>query len=65
MSKIFISYRREDSISHVGRLYDHLVGRFGEEKIFMDIDNMMVGLDQSEKQLEVFLTNISLFHLLK
>jgi formylglycine-generating enzyme required for sulfatase activity len=49
MSKIFINYRREDSSGHAGRLYDHLANRFGETNIFMDIDNMRVGLDFVEQ----------------
>ncbi len=36
-SGIFISYRREDSAGHAGRLYDRLSAHFGEEKIFMDV----------------------------
>lgn len=34
---IFISYRREDSAGHAGRLYDRLSDRFGEEQVFMDL----------------------------
>lgn len=35
--RIFISYRREDSIAYAGRLYDHLSAHFGAEQVFMDI----------------------------
>jgi len=49
MSKIFISYRRENDAPHAGRLYDHLATRFGETHVFMDIDNMRVGLDFVEQ----------------
>ncbi|MCA9423151.1 MAG: TIR domain-containing protein [Nitrospira sp.] len=49
MSGIFISYRREDSIAYAGRLSDLLIDRFGEERIFMDIDTMKVGLDFVEQ----------------
>jgi formylglycine-generating enzyme required for sulfatase activity len=49
MSSIFISYRREDSIAYAGRLFDRLADRFGEERIFMDIDTMKVGLDFVEQ----------------
>jgi len=49
MSNIFISYRREDSIAYAGRLFDRLADRFGEERIFMDIDTMKVGLDFVEQ----------------
>ena len=42
---IFISYRREDTGPQAGRLYDHLINRFGEDRIFMDIDSISVGTD--------------------
>lgn len=45
MPKIFISYRREDSEGHSGRLFDALVQRFGEESVFMDIDTIPLGVD--------------------
>lgn len=34
---VFISYRREDSAGHAGRLYDALAARFGEDSVFMDV----------------------------
>ncbi|MBA3613505.1 MAG: SUMF1/EgtB/PvdO family nonheme iron enzyme [Nitrospirales bacterium] len=49
MSGIFISYRREDSIAYAGRLSDLLIERFGEDRIFMGIDTMKVGLDFVEQ----------------
>jgi serine/threonine protein kinase/N-acetylneuraminic acid mutarotase len=36
--KLFISYRREDTASHAGRLYDAMAARFGEGNVFMDIE---------------------------
>jgi hypothetical protein len=45
MSRIFISYRREDSAGHTGRLNDRLAARFGRESIFMDIDTIPPGVD--------------------
>jgi hypothetical protein len=45
MSSVFISYRREDSISQAGRIYDHLVARFGKKSVFMDIDTLKPGDD--------------------
>jgi glycine cleavage system H protein len=45
MSRIFISYRRDDSAGYAGRLYDRLSDRFGEDQIFMDIDTIEPGLD--------------------
>ena len=44
-SGIFISYRRDDSSGHAGRLFDKLVDRFGKDRIFMDIDTIEPGED--------------------
>jgi hypothetical protein len=44
-SKIFISYRREDSSGHVGRLHDALATQLGRDSIFMDIDSIAPGAD--------------------
>ena len=44
-SGIFISYRREDTSGHAGRLCDNLVERFGKDRIFMDIDTIEPGED--------------------
>ena len=33
MPKIFISYRRDDSAAHAGRLHDHLNGQFGQGQV--------------------------------
>jgi hypothetical protein len=44
-SKIFISYRRDDSAAMAGRLYDRLVEKFGEANLFIDVDNMPAGAD--------------------
>ena len=41
MSKIFISYRRTD-MAVAGRIYDRLVGRFGENAVYMDLKNIRV-----------------------
>jgi TIR domain len=45
MSGIFISYRREDSAPYAGRLYDRLCARFGAERVFMDVDDILPGVD--------------------
>lgn len=37
MSRIFISYRREDSAGYAGRLFSDLRNNFGQEAIFMDV----------------------------
>jgi formylglycine-generating enzyme required for sulfatase activity len=44
-SGIFVSYRRDDSSGHAGRLFDKLVARFGNDRIFMDIDTIEPGED--------------------
>ncbi len=36
MPKIFISYRRDDSLLHAGRIFDQLALRFDPKDIFMD-----------------------------
>jgi hypothetical protein len=43
--RVFISYRREDSEGHAGRLYDALTARFGAEQVFMDVDAIPLGVD--------------------
>src|SRR5262245_42428174 len=45
MPKIVISYRRQDSEAIAGRIRDRLVGRYGAESVFMDIDSIPYGLD--------------------
>lgn len=42
---IFISYRREDTRHAAGRLYQHLSNKFGEERIFIDVDAIAPGID--------------------
>jgi tetratricopeptide (TPR) repeat protein len=43
--KTFINYRREDSIATAGRLRDHLARTFGSDNLFMDVDNIPLGVD--------------------
>ena len=43
--KIFINYRRADSIGMAGRLHDRLAQTFGRDKIFMDVDHIPAGVD--------------------
>jgi hypothetical protein len=45
MPRIFISYRRTDSATIVGRIYDHLLTTFGEENVFKDVDDIPVGVN--------------------
>jgi TIR domain-containing protein len=46
--KVFITYRREETAIHAGRLYDSMVVRFGEGNVFMDVD-MAPGVDFVER----------------
>ncbi len=46
--KVFITYRREETGPHAGRLYDAMVARFGEDNVFMDVD-MAPGVDFVER----------------
>src|SRR5262249_62371162 len=43
--KIFINYRRDDSIAVAGRLHDRLAQMFGRDNLFMDVDNIPAGRD--------------------
>jgi hypothetical protein len=43
MASIFISYRREDSGGHAGRLCDRLTARFGQDRVFLDIQDIRPG----------------------
>ena len=45
MSRIFMSYRRDETANEAGRLYDDLTVHFGRENIFMDIDNIELGVN--------------------
>src|SRR5262245_57803439 len=46
--KIFINYRRDDSIATAGRLHDRLAPAFGRDNIVMDVDNIPFGIDFEE-----------------
>jgi hypothetical protein len=43
--QIFISYRRADSPSAVGRIRDALVATYGRENVLFDIDTLPLGVD--------------------
>ena len=45
MPKIIISYRRSDSDAIAGRIRDKLAGYYGDDSVFMDIDNIPFGID--------------------
>ncbi len=38
MSRVFVSYRRDDSAGHAGRLFDRLEDHFGSDQIFLDVE---------------------------
>jgi hypothetical protein len=44
-SKVFISYRRDDSAGSAGRLHDRLALEFGRDLLFMDVDAIPLGLN--------------------
>ncbi len=43
--KIFISYRRDDTIDVAGRIRDRLAHEFAADDIYMDIDSIPIGVD--------------------
>lgn len=46
--QVFISYRRQETAAHAGRIYDAMVSRYGESNVFMDVD-MDPGVDFVEQ----------------
>jgi TIR domain len=46
--RVFISYRRQESSGLAGRLYDRLAARFGDDRVFMDVDTIALGVDFAE-----------------
>ena len=49
MGGVFISYRRDDSAGHAGRLYDRLVDEIDDDTVFMDIGTLEPGVDFGER----------------
>jgi hypothetical protein len=45
VTRIFLSYRRDDSAGQAGRLFDRLSVEFGQDSLFMDVDNIPLGTD--------------------
>jgi hypothetical protein len=43
--KVFISYRRDDSAGHAGRVHDRLAGEFGRAFLFIDCDAIPLGVN--------------------
>src|SRR5262245_57689871 len=44
-AKIFVSYRRDDSAGHAGRVTDTLAREFGRDLLFMDVDGIPLGVN--------------------
>lgn len=49
MPVIFISYRREDTAGHSGRLFDRLREQFGRDHVFLDMVGIEAGVDFVER----------------
>lgn len=49
MNDIFMSYRRQDASTIVGRLIDRLENSFGKERVFRDIESINYGQDFGEE----------------
>lgn len=47
--KVFISYRRADYRQTAERIYDHLAERYGEDHVFKDVDDILIGSDFQEE----------------
>jgi hypothetical protein len=45
LAKIIISYRRSDSDVFAGRVRDRIASRYGEDSVFIDVDNIPFGKD--------------------
>ena len=45
MPMVFICYRRDDSSGTAGRVHDRLAQAFGDNLLFMDVDNIPLGSD--------------------
>lgn len=45
MSRVFINYRRGSTSAYAGRIYDALAARFGESRVFIDVDTIRPGSD--------------------
>jgi hypothetical protein len=43
--RVFISYRRDDAAGHAGRVHDRLAHELGKDLLFMDVDEMPLGVN--------------------
>jgi hypothetical protein len=57
MPKILISYRRADSDAIAGRIRDRLAGSYGDDSVFMDIDDIPFGIDFRQHIKDALLRN--------
>jgi hypothetical protein len=48
VTRIAISYRRDDSAGITGRIFDRLVAHYGADSVFRDVDNIPLGVDFRE-----------------
>jgi TIR domain/Polyglycine hydrolase-like, structural repeat len=48
MARVFVSYRRADSDVIAGRIRDRLARDYGDDRVYMDIDNIPFGTDFRE-----------------
>jgi formylglycine-generating enzyme required for sulfatase activity len=44
-AKVFISYRRDDSMGQAGRIHDRLAHELGRDLLFMDVDDIPLGVN--------------------
>jgi hypothetical protein len=52
MPGVFLSYRRSDSGGWAGRIRDHLVLRYGDDRVWQDVDDLTAGADYLPQILE-------------
>jgi hypothetical protein len=45
MARVFVSYRRDDSSGHTGRLQERLRAELGKRSVFVDVSNIDAGTD--------------------
>jgi TIR domain len=45
LARLFLCYRRDDTADAAGRLRDKLAGSYGDDRVFMDIDSVPLGID--------------------
>jgi DNA-binding XRE family transcriptional regulator len=45
VSRIFVSYRRDDSADICGRIYDQMEPKYGRDNVVMDVETIPLGVD--------------------